>query len=85
MYLMLPTGTRLLELERRGKPGELIVGGDYDYNDGSGGAAILDHRDGHSWLPDGVGALVVRWGGQRDRAAQFGVRMKEYTVSCVFW
>lgn len=77
--------TKILEVERKDKPGECLVGGDYENNNGSGGSSIMSEleRDGHSWLPDTTGAVVARWGNDNHRGAQFGIRTRDYTVLTV--
>lgn len=64
--------TRLLKVVNKGKPGECIRGGDYDNNDGSGGAAIIVGltRGGEYMRADNAGAVWGRWGDEC-RGGQF--------------
>ncbi|KAG0725650.1 Peptidyl-prolyl cis-trans isomerase [Chionoecetes opilio] len=79
-------GTTLFAVGRERQPGEFVWGGDYERNNGLGGAALLPDLDkcvyGESWM-----AGVV-WGRWCDPAvgAQFGITTKDWpglTVPCV--
>ncbi|XP_037801628.1 uncharacterized protein LOC119596449 [Penaeus monodon] len=62
----------------KGLPGERIVGGDYEYNDGSGGAAVIPGLTGSGDYNKhcSVGA-VGGWVSDDSRAAQFTVTTKK--------
>ncbi|XP_069158971.1 peptidyl-prolyl cis-trans isomerase-like [Procambarus clarkii] len=63
--------TKLLEVWHKGKPGEWVRGGDYERNDGEGGAPLLPHLQGQyreSGRAGAVFSLYRPWG---PRSAQF--------------
>ncbi|XP_063599739.1 uncharacterized protein LOC134776041 isoform X1 [Penaeus indicus] len=64
--------TRLLKVVNKGKPGECVRGGDYDNNDGTGGAAVIVGltRGGEYMRSDNAGAVWGRWGDEC-RGGQF--------------
>lgn len=51
--------TCLLEVERRGRPGERVWGGDYQANDGSGGAALQGFTMGEMAAQSVTAGLVA--------------------------
>lgn len=81
-FLLLCTGqrglsysnTRLWKVKNKGKPGECICGGDYERNDGTGGAALIpDLEEGEYWRSGRAGA-VWRWTNRgSSRGALFGI------------
>ncbi|XP_069180690.1 uncharacterized protein [Procambarus clarkii] len=52
--------TKLLEVENKGHPGEYVVGGDYESNDGKGGAPLLPDLQGQYRQSRQAGAV---WSG----------------------
>ncbi|XP_042859549.1 uncharacterized protein LOC122245459 isoform X2 [Penaeus japonicus] len=62
----------------RGWPGERIVGGDYEYNDGNGGAAVIPGLTGRGEYKGycSVGA-VGGWVSDYSRAAQFTITTRK--------
>ncbi|KAG0725549.1 Peptidyl-prolyl cis-trans isomerase [Chionoecetes opilio] len=65
-------GTRLFEVGRKEEPGEFVSGGDYEQNNGKGGAALLPDLDkgvyGESLM---AGDVWGWWCGDPALAAQF--------------
>lgn len=53
------TNTRLLEVESRGQPGERVWGGDYQANDGTGGAALQGFTMGEMMAQPVTAGLVA--------------------------
>ena len=68
-------GTCMFQAERVGGDGEIIRGGDYENNDGTGGAALVENvATGGEHLHQAVpGLLVGAHSDQRHRLAVFGV------------
>lgn len=52
--------TQLLDLLNKGQPGEWIVGGDYENNDGTGGTALLPHFDMSKYQDLAKAGAVIR-------------------------
>nr|XP_053636902.1 uncharacterized protein LOC128691938 isoform X2 [Cherax quadricarinatus] len=53
--------TKLLEVTNKGEPGECVRGGDYQYNNGSGGAPLLSHQRNHQYQKSGSAGAVWSW------------------------
>lgn len=72
------TNTHFFGVVCKGLPGERIVGGDYEYNDGNGGAAVIPGLSGSGDYNKhcSVGA-VGGWVSDDSRAAQFTVTTKK--------
>lgn len=68
-------GTCMFQAERVGGKGEIIRGGDYENNDGTGGAALVENvSTGGEHMREAVpGLLVGAHSEQRHRLAVFGV------------
>lgn len=68
-------GTCMFQAERVGGNGEIIRGGDYENNDGTGGAALVENvGTGGEHMHEAVsGLLVGAHSEQRHRLAVFGV------------
>ncbi|MPC30759.1 Peptidyl-prolyl cis-trans isomerase B [Portunus trituberculatus] len=65
--------TKLFSVGREGEPGEWVEGGDYETNDGEGGAPVLPNLYyGDYWYSGKAGAVWQQW---RDSArdTQFGI------------
>ncbi|MPC97245.1 peptidyl-prolyl cis-trans isomerase B-like [Portunus trituberculatus] len=70
--------TRMLEVEFEGQPGEYMLGGDYQNNDGEGGDALLpDLTQGEYWTSDKAGA-VRPWGYDTALGAQFRITTRDF-------
>lgn len=76
-------GTHFFDSYRVGEPGEIIRGGDYENDDGTGGAAILEDLDvGGVYLQEAVeGLLVGAHIRQPERLAVFGIILIAYPCS----
>ncbi|XP_045122255.1 uncharacterized protein LOC123510871 isoform X3 [Portunus trituberculatus] len=74
-------GTCMFEAERVGGEGEIIRGGDYENNDGTGGAALVEGvATGGEHLHEAVsGLLVGAHSNQRHRLAVFGVILSPWS------
>ncbi|XP_069944257.1 uncharacterized protein [Cherax quadricarinatus] len=72
--------TKLLQVWDKGQPGECVRGGDYQYNNGRGGAALLSHQDDHQYQKSGSAGAVGsrRWWGSH-RSAQFFISTRDRT------
>ncbi|XP_069194021.1 uncharacterized protein [Procambarus clarkii] len=64
--------TKLLEVRDKGQPGECVVGGDYERNDGKGGAPLLS-LGGFYRASGRSGAVGARYVPGRSRSAQFAI------------
>ncbi|XP_069193347.1 peptidyl-prolyl cis-trans isomerase-like [Procambarus clarkii] len=95
-FLLLCTGqrghtyrnTKLFQVVDKGRPGERVRGGDYESNDGVGGAPLLPDLQGQ-YRESGQAGAVLAWGGLRGpRCAQFAIATRDRQVgdrwSCVF-
>ncbi|KAG0719369.1 Peptidyl-prolyl cis-trans isomerase B1 [Chionoecetes opilio] len=74
-------GTCMFQAERVGGHGEIIRGGDYEHNDGTGGAAVVEGvATGGEHLHDAAPGLVVgAHSGQQHRLAVFGVILSPWS------
>lgn len=88
-FLLLCTGqrgpcfanTRLLSVVNRGLPGEYVFGGDYEYNSGKGGAALLSHLDDGEYQKTGrAGGVGWMWSNDADRGAQFWIATRDWNI-----
>ncbi|XP_066965290.1 uncharacterized protein [Macrobrachium rosenbergii] len=73
--------TRFLEVSNKGNPGEQVWGGDYENNDGSGGAALPDMVRGPKNHQDVIAGLVAGFYypgfGQDHNPSQFGIYTRD--------
>ncbi|XP_069193773.1 tripartite motif-containing protein 5-like [Procambarus clarkii] len=80
--------TKLLQVWRKGQPGECVGGGDYESNDGEGGAPLLPDLQGQYRKSARAGAVLARWSPESPRSAQFIIitrdRQDGVHWSCVF-
>lgn len=95
-FLLLCTGqlgpcyanTRLWQVRNKGQPGEHVYGGDYEYNDGTGGAALLPHLDNSEYQRSRrAGVVWGAWCGVPARGAVFCITTRDRRDgggSCVF-
>ncbi|XP_064122086.1 E3 ubiquitin-protein ligase TRIM65-like isoform X1 [Macrobrachium nipponense] len=76
-------GTHFFDSFRVGEPGEIVRGGDYENDDGTGGAAILEDIDvGGPYLQEAVeGLLVGAHIRQPERLGVFGIILTAYPFS----
>ncbi|XP_069167133.1 uncharacterized protein [Procambarus clarkii] len=65
--------TKLLWVECKGEPGEFVEGGDYESNDGKGGAPLLPDLQGQYRESDQAGAVWARYVPGGPRSAQFAI------------
>lgn len=65
--------TKLFDVHLKGEPGEWICGGDYQYNSGDGGAALLPDLRGNLQEPCLAGDVWAAGRLWRDRESQFGI------------
>ncbi|XP_069193150.1 peptidyl-prolyl cis-trans isomerase-like [Procambarus clarkii] len=65
--------TKLLWVECKGEPGECVAGGDYESNDGKGGAPLLPDLQGQYRESGRAGAVWALWGPGGPWCAQFGI------------
>lgn len=67
--------TRFFQADRVGELGEIIRGGDYEHNDGTGGAPLVEGlTNGGAYLREAQeGLLVGAHAGQTERLAVFGI------------
>ncbi|KAK8384296.1 hypothetical protein O3P69_009221 [Scylla paramamosain] len=66
-------GTSLLVMYSQRLWWDYVVGGDYDFNDGSGGAALLRYLDTNDSEPIVPGSVWGRYVSENRRAAQFAI------------
>ncbi|KAK7041981.1 hypothetical protein SK128_018293 [Halocaridina rubra] len=73
-------GTHFFDAFRVGEPGEIIRGGDYENDDGTGGVAIVEDIEvGGVYLQDAIeGLLVGAHTRQPERLSVFGIILKAY-------
>ncbi|XP_069177532.1 peptidyl-prolyl cis-trans isomerase G-like [Procambarus clarkii] len=87
--------TKLLQVWNKGQPGEWVAGGDYESNDGKGGASLLPDLQGQYRESGRAGAVVSRagtvwslWGPGSPSSAQFAITTRDrqggHHWSCVF-
>ncbi|XP_069193148.1 peptidyl-prolyl cis-trans isomerase-like [Procambarus clarkii] len=69
--------TKLLWVGYKGQPGECVVGGDYERNDGMGGAPLLPDLQGQYRESGRAGAVRARWGPWGPRCAQFIITTRD--------
>lgn len=92
-FIMLCTGqkgpcyinTRLWRVWNKEKPGECVWGGDYERNDGTGGAALVpDLGIGKYWRSHRVGSVWGRVCSNPAQGAQFGILTRDRLDGDVF-
>ncbi|XP_069193717.1 peptidyl-prolyl cis-trans isomerase-like [Procambarus clarkii] len=72
--------TKLLHVGAKGQPGECVRGGDYESNDGEGGAPLLPDLQGQ-YRRSGQAGAVWSWSwpvGHNPKSAQFGITTRDY-------
>ncbi|XP_069193502.1 tripartite motif-containing protein 5-like isoform X1 [Procambarus clarkii] len=69
--------TKLLEVWDQGQPGEWVEGGDYESNDGEGGAPLLPDLQGQYRESGQAGAVWARWRPGDPRSAQFTITTRD--------
>ncbi|XP_069180689.1 tripartite motif-containing protein 59-like [Procambarus clarkii] len=70
--------TKLLMVVDKGRPGERVVGGDYESNDGEGGAPLLPDLQGQYQQSRQAGAVGSRWWPPGDpTSAQFIITTRD--------
>ncbi|XP_069167426.1 peptidyl-prolyl cis-trans isomerase-like [Procambarus clarkii] len=69
--------TKLLWVEWKGEPGEFVAGGDYESNDGKGGAPLLPDLQGQYRESDQAGAVWARYVPGGPRSAQFAITTRD--------
>ncbi|XP_069168023.1 uncharacterized protein [Procambarus clarkii] len=70
--------TKLLVVRNMGRPGEHMAGGDYESNDGQGGASLLPHLQGQYRESGRAGAVWPRLGPGGPRSAQFAITTRDH-------
>nr|XP_053647554.1 uncharacterized protein LOC128699071 [Cherax quadricarinatus] len=72
--------TKLFKLWNKDEPGEYVRGGDYQYNNGRGGAALFSHQDDHQYQKSSSAGAVwsARWWGSL-QSAQFCITTRDLT------
>ncbi|XP_045607951.2 peptidyl-prolyl cis-trans isomerase isoform X1 [Procambarus clarkii] len=68
--------TRLFRVSRKSRPGEWVEGGDYESNDGLGGAPLLPDLKGESRGSARAGDVWSRW--LDHRSAQFAITLRDH-------
>ncbi|XP_069181310.1 uncharacterized protein [Procambarus clarkii] len=80
--------TKLLQVMAKGQPGEYVEGGDYESNDGKGGAPLLSDLQGQYRRSAWAGAVWAMGGQEGPRCAQFVITTRDcqgdYQWSWVF-
>ncbi|XP_069193454.1 uncharacterized protein [Procambarus clarkii] len=69
--------TKLLQMWNKGRQGERVVGGDYETNDGKGGAPLLPDLQGQYRESGQAGAVLSWWGLGGPRSAQFVIATRD--------
>ncbi|XP_069177303.1 tripartite motif-containing protein 59-like isoform X1 [Procambarus clarkii] len=69
--------TKLLWVGDKGHPGECVVGGDYESNDGEGGASLLPGLQGQYRRSGRAGAVCTRGGPGGPWSAQFTITTRD--------
>ncbi|XP_069192262.1 uncharacterized protein [Procambarus clarkii] len=69
--------TKLLRVVNKGQPGEWVKGGDYESNDGKGGAPMLPDLQGRYRRSGQAGAVRALGGPGGSRCAQFVITTKD--------
>ncbi|XP_069176752.1 peptidyl-prolyl cis-trans isomerase-like [Procambarus clarkii] len=80
--------TKQLQVEDKGEPGECVVGGDYESNDGEGGAPLLPDLQGQYRMSRRAGAVLACGELFSPMNSQFTITTRDrqgfYHWSCVF-
>nr|XP_053650375.1 uncharacterized protein LOC128700925 [Cherax quadricarinatus] len=72
--------TKLLWVWNKGQPGEFVGGGDYQYNNGEGGAPLLPHQLDHRYQKSGsAGAVWSRYDPCSNKSSQFCIITRDHT------
>nr|XP_053650407.1 uncharacterized protein LOC128700943 isoform X1 [Cherax quadricarinatus]XP_053650408.1 uncharacterized protein LOC128700943 isoform X2 [Cherax quadricarinatus] len=72
--------TKLLKVWNKGEPGECVMAGDYQYNNGEGGAPLLPHQRDHQYQKSGsAGSVVSQYWPWGDQSAQFCITTRDFT------
>ncbi|XP_069936277.1 peptidyl-prolyl cis-trans isomerase-like isoform X1 [Cherax quadricarinatus] len=72
--------TKLLEVTKKGEPGECVRGGDYQYNNGRGGQPLLAHQRYQKYQESGSAGAVWSWSVPwRSYSAQFVISTRDRT------
>ncbi|XP_069160624.1 uncharacterized protein [Procambarus clarkii] len=79
------TGTKLLWVWNKGQPEEWVVGGDYESNDGEGGASLLPDLKAEYESSGAAGAVFSRWGLWPARSAQFVIITRDCAEGGPLW
>ncbi|XP_069161681.1 peptidyl-prolyl cis-trans isomerase-like isoform X1 [Procambarus clarkii] len=69
--------TKLLRVGNKGEPGEWVKGGDYESNDGEGGAPLLPDLQGQYQGSGQAGVVCAMSGPGGPRCAQFGIATRD--------
>ncbi|XP_069182310.1 peptidyl-prolyl cis-trans isomerase-like [Procambarus clarkii] len=69
--------TKLLNVKYKGGPGEYVGGGDYESNDGKGGAPLLPDLQGQYRESGQAGVVCAIGGPEGSRCAQFGITTRD--------
>nr|XP_045589026.1 tripartite motif-containing protein 59-like [Procambarus clarkii] len=69
--------TKLLSVGDKGQPGEYVAGGDYESNDGEGGAQLLPNLSGSYRESRREGTVRARCGLEGPKSAQFIITTRE--------
>ncbi|XP_069161754.1 uncharacterized protein [Procambarus clarkii] len=69
--------TKLLRVWGKGQPGEWVEGGDYESNDGKGGAPLLPDLQGQYRESGQAGAVWARWEPGGPWSAQFAITTRD--------
>ncbi|XP_042212110.1 uncharacterized protein LOC121859394 [Homarus americanus] len=69
--------TKFLSVGNRGNPGEFIIGGDYEHNDGTGGAAVLSGLDHSEGIPRNIVVGLVSGHNHGNKSSQFLIYTKD--------
>ncbi|XP_069181109.1 peptidyl-prolyl cis-trans isomerase-like [Procambarus clarkii] len=70
--------TKLFGVVDKGQPGERVRGGDYESNDGEGGASLLPHLQEQYRESDRAGAVCSRYGPGGPKSAQFAIITRDH-------
>ncbi|XP_045619257.2 E3 ubiquitin-protein ligase TRIM69 isoform X1 [Procambarus clarkii] len=70
--------TKLLWVMDKGEPGEWVVGGDYESNDGEGGAPLLPNLQGQYRGSGRAGAVSSWWAPGSPTSAQFTIITRDH-------
>ncbi|XP_069161499.1 uncharacterized protein [Procambarus clarkii] len=72
--------TKLLEVGNKGRPWECVIGGDYESNDGKGGAPLLPDLQEQYRRSGRAGAVLCWWVSESPRCAQFIITTRDDQV-----